>query len=613
MKTKLFTIILAGVLSFSCTSNSLTDKAPLNAKYKNPSLSIDERVEDLIKRMTLLEKIGQMTQIEKGSIKTGDIALYNLGSVLSGGGGSPNSNTPKDWSLMVEGFQKEALSTRLSIPIIYGIDAVHGNNNLKNATIFPHNIALGASHDEDLVRSIGKATAEETLATGILWNFAPCLALAQDPRWGRSYESYSEETSITSKLGSAYIEGFQSLIEGSKNKTIACAKHFLGDGGTSYGSSKTDNYKIDQGNTTGSDEYLRSVLLPPYEAAIKSGVRTIMISFSSWNGLKMHAQKDLITGVLKNELQFTGFIVSDWGGIDQISFDYYKAVVDGINAGIDMNMVPYDAKKFIQTVNKAVTDKAIPMSRIDDAVKRILRVKFEAGLFDNPIIDAQFQSTVRSKEHLALAREAVVKSLVILKNENVLPLQKNSKRIYVAGNASNNIGIQCGGWTIDWQGKSGNITLGTTILNGIEDKVSTVEWSEAGDFTKVDKDSICILVLGELPYAEGKGDTSTLTLMPSQIDLYKKMQKQFSKVIIVLVIGRPLILPESFLEADALVCAWLPGTEASGVADVLYGDVKPTGTLSFTWPKTLSQLPLNKLDTSKEKPLFPIAYGLSYK
>lgn len=600
--------------TIACSSCVAMGKVSANAQYKKADAPIDKRIEDLLARMTLQEKIGQMTQIEKGSLKGTDVRDLFLGSVLSGGGGSPSSNTSAAWADMVDSFQKLALATRLAIPLIYGVDAVHGHGNLKNATIFPHNIGLGATGDADLVRRIGTAVAEETAATGILWNFGPCLAIAQDPRWGRTYESFGQSTDLVSSLGAAYIQGYQAAVTGTAAKTVVTAKHYLGDGGALWGTSTTDKYKIDQGDTKGDDTYLRTVLLPPYVEAVKSGVRTIMVSFSSWNGLKMHAQKELITGILKTELGFTGFVVSDWAGIDQVSPDYYTSIVTGINAGIDMNMVPYNARRFISVVEKAVATKEISMERIDDSVRRILRVKFEMGLFEAPLANRNLAATIRSADHLALAREAVAKSVVVLKNSGVLPLKKTATKLYVAGNAADDIGIQCGGWTLEWQGKTGSITEGTTILSGIREKIPAAEiiFDASARFDNADRDAVCVVVLGEQPYAEGVGDSETIALSPDNLDVIGRAINQFKTVVLVLVSGRTLILGDVNASVAGLIAAWLPGTEGAGVADVLFADVKPTGRLSFAWPKSVDQLPLGNFVSGKEKPLYPLGFGLKY-
>ncbi|HXQ35664.1 MAG TPA: glycoside hydrolase family 3 protein, partial [Anaerolineales bacterium] len=418
--------------------------------YTDPSQPAEARIEDLLKRMTLDEKIGQMTQVEKDSIRPGDITKYFIGSILSGGGGSPKDNTVQGWYAMVEGFQNEALATRLEIPLIYGVDAVHGHGNLHNATIFPHNIGLGAANNPGLTEKIGRATAEEMLASGIPWNFAPVVAVVQDVRWGRTYEGYSENTEIVSALGAAYISGMQSLeandltTPGQSLFALATPKHFIGDGATIWASSRTENYKLDQGNMQVPEKVLRELFLPPYQKAVETGAMNVMASFSSWKGLKMHAQQPLLTEILKDELGFNGFIVSDWQAINQIyPDDYYASVVISINAGVDMNMVPYDYVTFIETMKKAVTNGDISEARVDEAVRRILRVKFALGLFEHPMPDTKYQATVRSREHLELARQAVRESLVLLtNNNNVLPLSKETPVIFVAGEAANDLGLQ---------------------------------------------------------------------------------------------------------------------------------------------------------------------------
>ena len=391
--------------------------------YTDPSQPTEARVEDLLKRMTLDEKIGQMTQVEKNSIKPGDITKYSIGSILSGGGGYPGENTPQAWYTMVEGFQNEALETRLQIPIIYGVDAVHGHGNLLNATVFPHNIGLGAANDPELMEKIGRATAEEMLATGIPWNFAPIVAVVQDVRWGRTYEGYGEKTELVTSLSTAYIKGLQSLADddhpspGQSIFVLATPKHFIGDGATIWGSSRTEDYDLDQGNMQVPEELVRKLFLPPYQSAVDAGAMNVMASFSSWRGTKMHAQQYLLTKVLKDELGFKGFIVSDWQGMDQIvPDDYYASIVTSVNAGVDMNMVPYDYPTFIQTMKDAVNNGDIPESRVDEAVRRIVRAKFALGLFEHPMPDTKYQRTVRSRDHIALARQAVRESLVLLKN-----------------------------------------------------------------------------------------------------------------------------------------------------------------------------------------------------
>ncbi len=589
-----------------------------DAAYKNAKLPVEKRVDDLLARMALAEKIGQMTQVEKNSMKLEDVTGLFIGSVLSGGGGYPASaNTPAAWARMVNDFQNAALRTRLHIPILYGVDAVHGHNNLAGAVIFPHNIGLGAANDPALMKRIGQVTASEMVASGVRWDFAPVVAVVQDIRWGRTYESYGENTDLVTRLSVPYMQGLQGSSLADPHSTLATIKHYIGDGGTTWGSSTNGDYKIDQGVTNVDEATLRKLFLPPYASGIKAGARSVMVSFSSWGGMKMSAQKYLITDVLKGELGFTGFAVSDWGAIDQISPDYYTSVVTAINAGVDMNMVPTDYKRFLSTITEAIQKGDIPMSRIDDAVRRILRVKFEMGLFEQPYADASQRALVGSEAHRLVAQEAVSKSLVLLKNDNqTLPLSKTISSIYVGGVGANDIGMQSGGWTIDWQGKMGAVTTGTTILDAIKQTVSadtTVKYAADGKFGGTTKVDACVAVVGEQPYAEGVGDKADLALSASDIELTENMRASCSKLIVILISGRPMIVTDQIDGWDAFVAAWLPGTEGQGVADVLFGKRPFTGKLSFTWPRSMAQLPFDfsNLGTGDQGPLFPYGFGLT--
>lgn len=584
--------------------------------YLDSSLPAEERARDLLARMSLEEKIGQMTQVEKGSILPADVTRYYIGSILSGGGGYPSGdNTPQGWAKMVDGFQAAALETPLAIPILYGVDAVHGHNNLRGATIFPHNIGLGAANDPELVEKIGRATAEEMLATGIPWNFAPVLAVVQDIRWGRTYEAYGENTELVTSLGIAYQNGLQAAGEAEALFVLATPKHYIGDGGTLWGTSQTENYKLDQGDTQMDEATLRERFLPPYQAAVEAGAQSIMVSYSSWNGVKLHGHKYLITDVLKGELGFEGFVISDWAGIDQVDKDYYTAVVTAINAGVDMNMVPQGYQRYLTVMQQAVEQGDIPMERIDDAVLRILTVKFKLGLFEQPFSDPDYLESIGSDAHRELARKAVAKSLVLLKNENgALPIAKDTQLIYVAGMLADDLGAQCGGWTIEWQGKSGSITTGTTIQQAIEaTALGQVRVNRFGKFDEGVKADVAIVVVGEKPYAEGRGDNENPSLSENDLELIQRMREQAEKVVVVLVAGRPLVITEALPYADAFVAAWLPGTEGQGVADVLFGDRPFTGKLPFTWPRTASQLPFDFSSLPTQgcaAPLFPYGYGL---
>ncbi len=592
------------------------EPVPADAVYKQPDAPIAQRVEDLLARMTLAEKIGQMTLVEKDSIRSADIAALGIGGLLSGGGGAPKAgNSPELWAEMVDGFQREALRSRLGIPLIYGADAVHGHSNVRGATIFPHNIGLGAADDPALMTAIGRATALEMAATGIYWNYAPGVMVPQDIRWGRTYEGYGEQPELVARLAVAYLQGLQAADLFSPNLVIGTPKHFLGDGGTRWGTGDS-GFKIDQGDTQADEATMRRVHLPPYSAAVTNGARSIMVSYSSWNGAKMHAQRYWITDVLKGELGFDGFVVSDWGAVDQISRDYYEAVVAAINAGIDMNMVPYDYRRFIEALSRAVQAGDVPMSRIDDAVRRILTVKFAMGLFEQPYSRPDLLPLVGSAEHRALARRAVAESLVLLKNEGgLLPLSPDITHLYIGGAAADDMGIQCGGWTIEWQGKKGDITPGTTILQGIRQAVgpgTTVEYNPFGRFQgdTAAADAVCLAVVGELPYAEGKGDSERLSLPTEEIRTLRRMEEACANLVVVLISGRPLLIADQLPRWDALVAAWLPGSEGAGVADMLFGAVPFRGKTPYTWPASADQLPVGR---SAGAPLFPFGFGLEGK
>ncbi len=574
---------------------------------------VDKQVEALLAQMTLDEKIGQMVQADSLALKDkGDVKTYFLGSVLSGGSSDPaDGNSPMSWLKSVTSFQDQALQTRLKIPILYGIDAVHGHNNIDGAVIFPHHVGMGATHDPKLIERAERVTAEEVAGTGIRWAFAPCLAVAQDEHWGRTYESYGEDPRLVSKLGAAAVRGFQDgKLSAEPSCVLACAKHFIGDGGTDGGT--------DQGNTVCDEATLRKLYLPPYQAAIKAGAESIMVSYSSWNGEKMHGNKHLLTDVLKGELKFNGFLVSDWAAIDQIAPDYKNDVEQSINAGLDMVMIPYgpghknNYVEFIQDLKELVAGGQVPQSRIDDAVRRILRVKYQMGLFDSTATDPVLTDAIGSPEHRDVARECVRESLVLLKNDRrVLPLPaKNLRNIVVVGEAADDLGVQCGGWTIDWQGRKGKVTHGgTTILSAIRDAVSentAVTYSPDG--SKMNNSDAVIVVVGELPYAEMKGDRANLDLSAEDVALIAKAGAMGRPVVTVLLSGRPLILGPALTDSPAFVAAWLPGTEGQGVTDVLFGDYKFTGKISRTWPASNEHI---RAGDMAEKPLFSLGFGLA--
>lgn len=581
----------------------------------NADKGIDHKVEDLLNRMTLTEKIGQMTQIDHASlIQISDIPEYGLGSILFGGDSLFPGITPAQAADLIDRYQTTALKGRLKVPLLFGIDAVHGLNNIVTTTVFPHNIGIGAARDLQLAEKAARITARELVGIGIKWTFAPCVAVARDERWGRTYESFGETPDLAVSLGTAAIKGLQGSDLSSADSVAACVKHYLGDGGTFYGTGVYGG--IDQGDTRSTEAELRELHLPPYVEAVKMGVRTIMVSFSSWNGDKLHGHYYLITKVLKEELGFTGLVVSDWKGFEQLPGDDPARIATAINAGVDLMMVVDNYQLFIDTTIELVNQGKIALSRIDDAVRRILKVKFELGLFNDSRIDRRLTKAIGSMENREVARECVRKSLVLLKNQSgTLPLAKDLKRIVVAGKSADNLGFQCGGWTVTWQGGSGEITTGTTILQGIRNAVSSqtvVSYDRDGKLVQ-DAD-VAIVVVGESPYAEYKGDIispRTLRLDEKDQEVIKNIKKAGIPMVVVLISGRPMLITEELELSDVFIAAWLPGTEGQGVADVLFGDYSPTGKLPCSWPREMSQIPTNIGDPDYN-PLFEYGYGLTY-
>ncbi|WP_090941254.1 glycoside hydrolase family 3 N-terminal domain-containing protein [Nonomuraea jiangxiensis] len=577
-------------------------------RYLNARLPVKKRVADLLRRMTLEEKAGQMTQAERGALaKQSDVATYLLGSLLSGGGSAPAQNTPRAWADMVDAFQLQAQRTRLQVPLIYGVDAVHGHNNVAGATIFPHNVGMGATRDPALVEQQGKITAREVKATGIPWDFAPCLCVSRDDRWGRAYESFGEDPALVTRMATI-IDGLQ------QNGVLATAKHYVGDGGTAYGSSTNGDFTIDQGITRTSREELEAIHLAPFTEAVKRGVATVMPSFSSVDfgagPLKMHAHGELLNNVLKGRLGFKGFVISDWQAIDQIPGDYPSDVRTSVNAGLDMIMVPYAYPAFTSTLKAEVEAGRVTMKRVDDAVTRILMQKFRLGLFERPYADRSRIGDVGSAAHRAVARTAAAKSQVLLKNaDGLLPLRRDA-RVYVAGSNADDIGNQSGGWTISWQGSSGPITPGTTILSAIRSRAAGVTYSRDASAGLAGHD-VGVVVVGETPYAEGQGDVGragrTLDLSAADRAAVERVCGAM-KCAVLVVSGRPMVLGD-LSGVEAVVASWLPGTEGDGVADPLFGAVPYTGRLPFTWFRSAEQLPINVGDAAYD-PLFPYGWGL---
>ncbi|HYN85733.1 MAG TPA: glycoside hydrolase family 3 N-terminal domain-containing protein [Pyrinomonadaceae bacterium] len=593
-----------------------------------PLTSFDPQAREVLGRMTLEEKVGQMTQPEQDALKElDDIRNYSVGSLLSGGNSDPKrgdaaDNSLQAWTDMYDRYQQVAMRSRLGIPILYGVDAVHGHNNVIGAVVFPHNIGLGCTRDARLVERAARVTAEEVRATGIQWTFAPCVTVPRDERWGRTYEGFSESPDLAAALGAAAVRGFQRGDLSHPLSVLACAKHYVGDGGTlmgtgTFGVAEGKKPLLDQGDTRMSERELRRIHMPGYPSTIREGVGSIMPSYSSWNGTKVSGHKYLMTDVLKREMGFDGFLISDYNAIDQITKDYKQAIAVSINAGMDMVMVPQRYREFFDLLVANVKEGAVAQSRIDDAVMRILRVKFAMGMMDkgrSQLADRSLHNTFGSAAHRQAARECVRASLVLLKNSRrALPLRKTARHIHVAGRSADDIGNQCGGWTVTWQGQSGGVTTGgTTILQAIQ---TTVSRGTRVTFSKDGRDAagadVGVVVIGETPYAEGVGDREDLSLAAEDVAAVDNLKRAGLRVVAVLVTGRPLILEPILAKCDAVVAAWLPGTEGQGVADVLFGDYRPTGKLSFSWPRTNAQIPVNVGDR-RYNPLFRYGYGLSF-
>ncbi len=594
---------LAATLALSLVSSPGTaapapreaaDPAPA---YRDPDLPVPDRVADLLARMTLEEKVGQMTQAERIDVAEDPslITTYALGSVLSGGGSVPESNTPEAWADMVDEFQQAALDTRLGIPLLYGVDSVHGHANLLGATVFPHNIGLGATRDPRLMERIGHITAEETRASGPNWAFGPCVCVARDDRWGRTYESFGESPRLVRSM-ETIIDGLQGRPGqmDRPDRVLATAKHYAGDGLTKFGTGEGD-YTIDQGINEVSRAEFDELALSPYEPAIRTHhVGSVMPSFSSvdWtddglgNPVKMHASEELITGVLKGDLGFDGLVISDWRAIHQIPGDYATQVATSVNAGVDLFMEPTTTndvgyQEFIATLIDLVEAGTVPMARIDDAVSRILTAKFELGLFEKPLTDRRNLDDIGSRKHREVARKAVAQSQVLLSNRHrTLPLKPRRQPIYVAGSNADNIGNQAGGWTLTWQGGSTNVIPGQTILDGIRDTAGAhVRFSEKAS-KRIPRDAAGIVVVGETPYAEGFGDVggplwaydpgdNGVPRPPKTMELSSVDRKAVREVCararsctVLVVSGRPMVIPAALRQQiDALVASWLPGSE----------------------------------------------------
>ena len=578
-----------------------------------PTQACLTKASSILAMMTADEKIAQLHQIERANVTAADITSFGVGSVYSQGSSAPAQNTPTGWADMIDGFRKASYASRLKIPVIYGLDVVHGAGPVYGATVFPHNIGLGATRDPALVEEVARAVAEESAGVGADFPFAPVVAVARDERWGRTYEAFGETVELASFMGTAYINGFQK--RSGPFTILANAKHYLGDGGTANG--------VNNANTSGDETALRALHLAPYQTAVKAGVGSIMASYSSWQGTRMHANATMINGVLKGELGFAGFVGSDYNGCSQNGVN----AAGCLNAGVDMFMTfGTNASSFVSMI-KSLVPNTVPQSRIDDAARRILVAKCEMGLLDGTqhLVDRTLTAQVGSAAHRAVARRAVAASLVVLKNDgNALPISKSVARVALGGKTADNVGNQCGGWTIAWQGMTGAVTTGTTVRQALEAVIpGKVGYALDGSMTG-NGATVGIAVIGETPYSEGCGDIpspnggsscvsrpSTLSLDSADVQVVQKMKQAGLKTVVVLVVGRPMIIDAILPIADAIVVAWLPGTEAAGITDVLFGDVKPTGKLSHSWPRSEAQIPINQGDASYD-PLFPYAFGLTY-
>ena len=581
--------------------------------------SEDARIADLISRMSVERKVAQLIQPQINSFTAEDMRRYRFGSYLNGGNGGPYGNEyaeASEWLKLADEMYLASVEPMPGgepvIPTMWGTDAVHGHTNIIRATIFPHNIALGATRDADLVRRVGEATAVEIEVTGIDWNFSPTIAVAQDDRWGRTYESYSEDPAIVAPLGAALVEGLQGR-KGDPNRlgaghVIATAKHFFGDGGTDQG--------VDQGEVTGDIEALKAIHAAPYPAAIAAGVETIMASFNSINGEKMHGNKSLLTDVLRGELGFDGLVVGDWNGHGQVAGCTNTDCPQSLLAGLDIYMVPDDWKGLLETTVAQVKDGTIPMARLDEAVTRILRVKMRAGLLGDMLQpsrrpNAGDYALLGSDDHRAIAREAVAKSQVLLKNNGILPLKKGAN-ILVAGSAADDIAQASGGWTLTWQGggdlDNSYFPGATSIWKGLETAVKegggSATLSPDGQYSS--KPDAAVVVFGEEPYAEFAGDRKHLGFTDEEgLGLLRKFKAEGVPTVAVFLSGRPMWVNREMNAADAFVASWLPGSEGAGVADVLTGATPATGKLGFSWPATCDFGPLNGPDGA----LFPVGYG----
>ncbi|HZX27089.1 MAG TPA: glycoside hydrolase family 3 N-terminal domain-containing protein [Telluria sp.] len=621
---------LASGMAGAAPSQHLADWPHVTSAVK-PDPAIEARVKQILASMTLRQKIGQMTQAEIQSITPDEARRYYIGSVLNGGGSWPDKNkhaSAADWVALADRFHAASMATDMvhKVPLIWGIDAIHGNSNIYGATLFPHNIALGAAHDPALARRVGAAVGRAVRATGMNWVFGPTVAVVRDDRWGRTYESFSEDPALVKAYAAQYVRGLQGDLRGPAN-VLATAKHFMGDGGTDGGK--------DQGVNLSTRDQMINIHGQGYYSALAAGAQTVMASYNSWNDVaagvdygKMHGSKAMLTDALKDKMGFDGFVVSDWNGVGQVPGCRDDGCAQAINAGIDMVMVPSDWKAFIDNTVRQVERSEIPMARIDDAVTRILRVKLRSGMFGQKPSANPFAGKADALQDRALARELVRKSMVLLKNDaGTLPLARGRK-ILVVGEGADSMPMQVGGWSLTWQGNNNtnaDFPNGDTILAGIEEQAGKDNVVYRADASGVDvsRFDAVIAVVGESPSAEFNGDidpTGNLrhsSRFPQDLAVLQAVAGKGKPVVTVFLSGRPLYVNDLLNLSDSFVAAWLPGTEGKGVADVLFRPAqgKPAygfgGTLSFSWPKSACQTPLNVGDKGYA-PLFPVGYGLRY-
>jgi len=582
--------------------------ASLGASPRAINIAGEEDISAAIARMTLAEKAGQMVQADVSTATPDDVRNYALGSIIST---VPDGSlgTAAAWRDLFDSYQREALRTRSGIPLVFGIDAVHGHAYFDgNSVILPHNIGLGATRNPELVERLAQVTARELSATGIRWTFAPTIAVARNIRWGRTYESFGEAVELQTLFARSLIRGYQGENPVAVQKVGATAKHFVAEGATDDGT--------DRGNATISDAEIRATHLPGYIDAIEQGVVAIMASFSSINGEKVHGSQKLFKDLLKTELGFDGVVVTDWEGIRSSGL----TLKQGLDAGIDMFMLVQSWKEGLPEIIRLVDEGEVPMSRIDDAVARILTMKLRLGLFEQPWSSPACDSTMGSREHRDVARQAVRESLVLLKNDGILPLDKDSK-IIVAGPHADNVAYQSGGWTKKWQGAHDDhyghparpVAGATSIIDGIRSLIGSDNVLNAGEFDVRGDAEVAVIVVGEYPYAERDGDrpASELVLSEDQRNLIRAYHQAGTKVVTVLISGRPLLVNEQLELSAAFVAAWLPGSEGGGIAEVLFGDYDFKGRLGFSWPRDAGQIPINVGDEGYD-PLFEYGYGLRY-